>query len=150
MCGMTGEAALLDGAVLELRLLDCVAELLVAAEAQVGPLRAQVRRIVGRMRVVALLAVAVDDDFVRAPGLRWNHAVMAARAHRVRVVGQQLSVRRHVCFVAAGAVSVPDWRVNEPALQLLLEIRVARDAQLPLVRLFQPVRVLLTLNGGGH
>jgi len=84
------------------------------------------------MRVVTLYAVSFRDHFMRTYRAVRQDLAVAFEAYPVRICRQQLTVRRRMGAMAAGAVSGFDRCMDIKTFQFLLKIGMAGDADLSL------------------
>ncbi len=141
---MAIQAPLRDGVVLELGTGDGGSQVLVTTEAELVPREQEVVPVPRGVGIVAFYAIAFHHHLVRAFGPRGYDPLVAGETDPVRLICEELAVRRCVRVVAIGAIARFDGSMNERKAQPLLEGDMARQADLSLCALLQPVRILRT------
>ena len=128
---VAAEAPLFHRLVPELALCDRLRDVLMTIEAELLPGQEQVVLVFRRMGVVALHALPFRGRLVDALRLPGDDPRVALQADPVGVLRQELPLGGGMGIVAVGAVSLLHRSVDEGKPHLLLERRVAVEADLP-------------------
>lgn len=127
--GVAAEAVLLHRAVSKLIGGDFFSQLLVALEAEGAAAPEEVRRILGRMGIVAGDALPFADHLMHAFRAGRHHTVVAVVADRIGIPGQQHAVVRGMGVMAARALPFRQWGMNMLGIQLAAERRMTAQAE---------------------
>ncbi len=146
---MAVDAPLIHWEVLEFDFFYCFAHLLVATETELVSRSKEVKFVFGRVRIMALCAVALHHDLVAADSIFGDNARMARKTDLIDVRRQQLPMRRVVGVVTACTSAVLYGGMDGRHLKFVGEIDMAGQAVFSLSTRLQPeFIVLLDLRGG--
>ncbi len=146
---MAVDASPIHWEVLEFNFCCCFAHLLVATETEIVSRCKEVKFVFGRVRIMALGAVALHHDLVAADSIFGDNVRMARKTNLFDVRCQQLPMRRIMGVVTACTSAVLYGGMNGRHLKFVGEIDMAGQAVFPLSTWLQPeFIVLLDLRGG--
>ncbi len=143
-------ASLFDRVMLEFCGRCLVADVLVTSKTEVIPRLQQIELIVGRMGVMTVDALALQRNFMHAPGVCGNNVFMTLETYFTCIRGQLFIVVGRMRVMTAYALTDLYRRMNKGFLQLLLKIRMTAQTKLPVRAGLQMEGVVLRVCNSGE